>query len=119
MEDAAQNQPAELICTKCGKRTDISHIFCDNCGATLLPPSPLGPSAPAVNHVPMATRILRGAVKAIAGAAGLVFFFDNRVSGMAGTVLLASIAVLFLCGFVWLILDLGDDHGFWPRKSDL
>jgi hypothetical protein len=48
----------------------------------------------------------------------LVFFFDNRSSGMAGIVLIFSIAVLFLCSFVWLIFDLGDDHGFWPRKSD-
>ena len=43
---------------------------------------------------------------------GLVFFFDNRSSGMSGIVLLASIAVLFLCLFVWLIFGLGNDHGF-------
>jgi len=29
-----------------------------------------------------------------------------------GTVLIASIAVLFLCLFVWLIFGLENDHGF-------
>jgi hypothetical protein len=119
MEDEAQNRLVELVCAKCGKLADSSHMFCDNCGATLRPPIPLGPSPPAVNPAPMPKRILRGGVKAIAGAAALVFFFDNRSSGMAGIALVASVAVLFLCWFVWLIFDLGDDHGFWPRKSDL
>ena len=80
---------------------------------------PLVPSAPTANREPIWKRILRGAVKTIAGIAGLVFFFDNRSSGMAGIVLLASIAVLFLCLFVWLIFGLGNDHVFWPKKSDL
>ena len=58
-----------------------------------------------------------------AGAAGLVFFFlsilvpsfAKRTSGTAGIVLFASSAVLFLCLFVWLILDRADDHRFWSK----
>ncbi len=66
----------------------------------------------------MVKRILRGIVKTIAFLAGLVFFFDNRVTGTAGTVLLGSIVVCFLCLFVWVIF-LGDDEddgdsGYWP-----
>jgi hypothetical protein len=66
----------------------------------------------------VAKRILRGVVKIVATAAVLVFFFDNKLSGTAGLVLLASIAVLFLCLFVWLIFDLGEHSGFWPDKPD-
>jgi hypothetical protein len=54
-------------------------------------------------------RILPGVVKLVAAAAGVVFLFDNRLSGAAGIVLLGSIAVLFVCLFVWLFFDLGDD----------
>jgi hypothetical protein len=56
-------------------------------------------------------RVLRGVVKIVATAAGLVFLFDNRLSGNAGTVLLGSIAVLFVCLFVWLIF--GPRRGYW------
>ncbi len=56
----------------------------------------------------MAKRILRVVIKVIASAAGIVFIFDNRLSGTEGVVLLGSISVLFLCGFVWLIFDLGE-----------
>ena len=68
----------------------------------------------------VAKRILRGVVKAVAMAAGLVFLFDNRLSGNAGTVLLGSIAVLFVCLFIWLIFGLGEgkDGGFWPNKPN-
>jgi F0F1-type ATP synthase assembly protein I len=60
----------------------------------------------------------RGVVKAIAIVAAAVFFFDNHLSGAAGLVLLGSIAVLFLCLFVWLIFLRDDDDvggtGYWP-----
>lgn len=41
---------------------------------------------------------------------------DNHVSGTAGLVLLASIAVLTLCGIVWMIFLREDDEdaGYWP-----
>jgi len=58
----------------------------------------------------MAKQILRGIIKVIAVAAALVFVFDNKDSGSAG--ILGSIAVLFLCFFIWQIFDLGDDDGF-------
>jgi hypothetical protein len=64
----------------------------------------------------VAKRVLRGVVKVVATAAGVVFLFDNRLSGTAGIVLLASIAVLFVCLFVWLIFDLGEDAGLGPDK---
>jgi lipopolysaccharide export LptBFGC system permease protein LptF len=64
----------------------------------------------------MAKRILRWVVKAVATVAGLVFVFDNRVSGTAGTVLLGSIAVLFVCMLLWLIFGLGEHTGFWPKR---
>jgi len=64
----------------------------------------------------MGKRILRGVVKVVATAAGLVFLFDNKLSGDAGTVLLGSIAVLFVCLFAWLIFGLGEGTGFWPNK---
>jgi hypothetical protein len=68
----------------------------------------------------VAKRVLRGVVKVVATAAGVVFLFDNRLSGTAGTVLLGSIAVLFVCLFVWLIFNLGEneDSGFWPNKPN-
>lgn len=68
--------------------------------------------------LPVAKRILRGVVKVVATAAGVVSLFDNRFSGAAGTVLLGSIAVLFVCLFILLIFDLGEGAGFWPRKPD-
>jgi len=63
-------------------------------------------------------KILRGVIRVIATAAGLVFLFDNKVSGNAGTVLLGSIAVLFVCGLVWLLFGLSDHPGYWPKKPD-
>jgi hypothetical protein len=48
-------------------------------------------------------------VKVVAGIAGAAFFFDNRLSGTEGLVLLRSIAVLFLCGVVWMIFLRDDD----------
>lgn len=119
MEDAAENKKAGQVCVECGNPADSGRIFCSNCGGTLRPPVPLVPTARAANREPTWKRILRGVVKTVAAAAGLVFFFDNRSSGKAGIVLVASLAVLFLCMIVWLILGLGDDHGFWPKKSDL
>ncbi len=67
----------------------------------------------------MVKQILRGIVKTIGVLSALVFFFDNRVTGTAGTVLLGSIIVGFLCLFVWMIF-LRDDKdernsGYWPR----
>ena len=66
----------------------------------------------------MVKRFFRGVVKVVAGIAGIVFIFDNHPSGKSGLVLLASIAVLFLCLFVWLIFlredRHEDDRGYWP-----
>ena len=64
----------------------------------------------------MVKRILRPIVKGVAGIAGVVFLLDNHVSGTAGLVLLASIAVLTLCGIVWMIFLREDDEdaGYWP-----
>ncbi len=64
----------------------------------------------------VAKRVLRGVIKIVATAAGVVFLFDNRLNGTAGIVLLASIAVLFVCLFVWLIFGLGEDAGLGPDK---
>jgi hypothetical protein len=67
----------------------------------------------------MGKRVLRAVVKTVAVSAGIVFLFDNKLSGTAGTVLLVSIAVLFACLFLWLIFDLGDeDAGYWPNKPN-
>ena len=66
--------------------------------------------------LPVAKRILRGIVKVLAAAAGVVFLFDNRLSGGAGIVLLGSIAVLFVCLFVWLVFNLGGDTEMGPDK---
>jgi hypothetical protein len=63
-------------------------------------------------------KILRGLIKTIAVCAGLVFLFDNKITGNAGTVLLASIAVLFSCGLLWLVFGLSDDSGYWPKNPD-
>ncbi len=66
----------------------------------------------------MMKRFLRGVVKTVAGIAAVVFFFDNRLEGTAGLVLLGSIAVLFLCLFLWMIFLRDDneegDSGYWP-----
>jgi lipopolysaccharide export LptBFGC system permease protein LptF len=62
-------------------------------------------------------RFFRGVVKIVAATAGLVFFFDNRLQGTAGLVLLGSIVVLVLCGFVWMVFLRDDEEGsgYWPR----
>jgi hypothetical protein len=57
-------------------------------------------------------------IKTIAVCAGLVFLFDNKITGDAGTVLLASIAVPFACGLIWLVFRLSEDSGYWPKKPD-
>ena len=52
--------------------------------------------------------------------AGVVFIFDNRLSGTEGLVLLGSIALLFLCGIVWMIFLRDDDDadaGYWPPDA--
>src|SRR5437660_1940496 len=116
MDGAAQTS----VCPQCGS-TDTGSLFCKNCGATLRQPIPLIPSDRAeFTHPPIGIwkQILRGVVKTIAVVAGVVFVFDNRVSGVAGIVLLASVAVLILCLFVWRFFDLGDDDWFSPRKTD-
>jgi dolichyl-phosphate-mannose--protein O-mannosyl transferase len=68
---------------------------------------------------PMVKRVLRGVVKSIGFLAALVFFFDNKVTGTAGTVLLGSIVVCFVCLFVWAIFLRDDEKdgnsGYWPR----
>ena len=56
----------------------------------------------------MAKRILRRIVKVVAVVAGVVFLFDNSLSGRAFLVLLASIATLGACLIVWLIFDLDE-----------
>jgi predicted membrane metal-binding protein len=61
--------------------------------------------------VAMLKRILRPIVKAVAGLAGVVFLFDNHLSGTAGLILLASIAVLVLCGIGWLIFLRENEDG--------
>jgi len=65
----------------------------------------------------MARRILRKAIQIVATIAGVVFLFDNRFSSSGLAVLVASIAVLLVCLFLWLIFDLGEDTGFWPKGS--
>jgi hypothetical protein len=69
----------------------------------------------------VAKRILRGVVKVVATAAGVVFLLDNRLSGTAGIVLPGSVAVLFICLLAWLIFGLGEneDNAFWPKKPQL
>jgi len=64
----------------------------------------------------MVKRILRPIVKLVAGFAGVVFLFDNPLSGTAGLILLASIAALTLCGIVWMIFLRKDEDGsgYWP-----
>jgi hypothetical protein len=65
--------------------------------------------------VAMVERILRPIVKAVAGLAGVVFLFDNHTAGL---ILLASIAVLTLCGIVWMIFlrEDEDGSGYWPPR---
>lgn len=58
-------------------------------------------------------RIVKRIVKTVAIIAGLVFLFDNRVTGIAGTILLLSIAVLFASGIAWVILE----H-YWPEDEE-
>ena len=58
----------------------------------------------------------RGSYPGGGSAAGLVFLFDNKLSGTAGLVLLGSIGVLFLCAFSGLIFGLGEHSGYWPDK---
>lgn len=69
--------------------------------------------------ISMLKRVLRPVVKVVAGLAGLVFLFDNHIGGTSGLLLLASIAVLAICGIIWMIF-LGEDDdrpGYWPSGS--
>jgi hypothetical protein len=49
-----------------------------------------------------------------------VFLFDNHLSGTAGLIFLAPIAVLARCGIVWMIFlheeDGEDGSGYWPPR---
>jgi hypothetical protein len=64
----------------------------------------------------MIKRVFRGVIKVIAIAAGIVFIFDNQLSGVAGTVLLGSIAVLGVCLLFWLIFDLDENAAAKTNK---
>jgi dolichyl-phosphate-mannose--protein O-mannosyl transferase len=64
-------------------------------------------------------RTLRPVVKAVAALAGVVFLCDNHLSGTSGLILLASIAVLALCGIVWMIFLRDDDQGGFTGRLTL
>jgi len=64
----------------------------------------------------MPKRVIRKAIKALAVTAGLVFLFvlPNTFAELA--LFAGSIVVLLVCLFLWHLLDLGEDDGFWPGK---
>jgi hypothetical protein len=97
----------------------LAPSFCKTCGATLRPIVPLIPPAASQISLKVATwkRIVRGLIKTIAAVAGLIIIFDNRATGLAGLVLIGSVAVVLLCFFGWRLLDLGEDDVFWPKKA--
>ena len=55
-------------------------------------------------------KILRYVLKFVGLVAGLVWFFDNRFSDLGILVFIVATGVLFLCGLLWVILDLSDDE---------
>jgi hypothetical protein len=116
MQGAAQGS----VCPQCGS-TEMGSFFCKNCGATLRQAVPLVPTELADSSHPSVgfwKQILRGTVKTTAAVAAIVSIFDNRATGVAGIVLVASVALFLLCLLIWRVLSLGDDEWFWPKKSD-
>jgi hypothetical protein len=108
------------ICNQCGASVQADTIFCKTCGATLRPTIPLiPPAAPQISvKLPIWKRIARGLIKTIAAVAGLIIIFDNRATGLAGIVLIGSVAVVLLCFLGWRFLGLGDDDVFRPKKAN-
>jgi hypothetical protein len=107
------------ICSQCGSSVQAGTIFCKTCRATLRPTFPLiPPAAPEITlKLPTWKRIVRGLIKTIAAVAGLIIIFDNRATGLAGLVLVGSVAVVLLCFLGWRLLDLGEDDVFLPKKA--
>lgn len=104
---------------ECGS-TETGSLFCKSCGATIREPISLIPSSPPDFSLPsirLWKRIPRGMIKVIAAIATLLFIFDNRASGIAGVVLVASATIFVLCFLAWRVFNLGDDDWFGPRKS--
>ena len=58
-------------------------------------------------------RAIKWVIKVVACTAFFVFFFDNKVTGTAGTVLLCSIIVMFVFGILWAVLE-----EYWPDDAD-
>ena len=115
MNDATQAS----TCSQCGSSAEAGTLFCKACGATLRPIVPLIPPAAPDISPNLATwkRIVRGLIKTIAAVAGLIIIFDNRATGLAGIVLIGSVAIVRVCFLGWRFLDLGEDYIFSPEKG--
>jgi hypothetical protein len=114
MHGAAQG----AVCPRCGS-TKTGSFFCRNCSATLRPVIPLIPPAdPQIGlKLPRWKRIVRGLIKTIAALAGIIVIFDNQANGLAGILLIGSVAVLLLSFLGWRVLDLGEDDLFWRKRA--
>jgi hypothetical protein len=58
----------------------------------------------------MAKRFLRIAIKVVGYAAGLVFFFDISFTDWGIGLVIASVAIILICVFLWTHFDLGDTY---------
>ena len=57
-------------------------------------------------------KTVKAVVKTVAMLAALVFFFDNRISGIAGTVMLCALIILIVFGIGWMVLE-----EYWPDND--
>ena len=67
--------------------------------------------------VPMSKRIIRGAIKTVAGIAALVFFLAPMKTNAGLLLFVGSIVVLLVCfGLLKFLEDDDDNTGYWPTN---
>lgn len=67
--------------------------------------------------VPMTKRSIRGAIKAVAGIAVVVFLLARMTTNAGLLLFVGSIVVLLVCfGLLKFLEDDDDDTGYWPTN---
>jgi hypothetical protein len=70
------------------------------------------------NIVPMSKRLIRGAIKALAGIAVVVFILARMTTDTGLLVFVGSIVVLLVCfGLLKFLEDDDDNPGYWPPNT--
>ena len=67
----------------------------------------------------MTKRIARRAIQVVAAGAGLAFILSPVTHALGMGVFAASILVLLVCLFLWLLLLRDEGSGYWPDDNKL